>query len=620
MNTDKQGFMNYLKEHTVIGKSLRTWIRPRKISVSICVYLWLILCVSVSLRSDVSAQVRPVYDRGAMGLGQVLKRLNTTASVLMIGAHPDDEDTALLAYLARGENARTAYLSLTRGDGGQNIIGPELGEALGVIRTEELLQARRLDGAEQFFTRAYDYGFSKTLSEAKEKWDEKIVLCDAVRVIREFRPLVVVSQFSGTPADGHGQHQFAGYIAPLAVKAAADASQCSDAGPVWQVKKFYVRHRGQGEPTLRINTGKYDPLLGRSYFEIAMEARSQHRSQDQGVLELKGDQFSGLDLVNGEKVEENIFDGIDNSVKNIPGLTGNSETRFVELASMLKTAISNARSELDVNAPAKILPMLIEGYKLATEAQSATRIPASKAFMGRKLYELAEAIKLAAGIQIDAIADRETVVAGETTSVGVRAFFAEKKNIKAQSVQLIAPENWAVSNTEPPQTSQQGFFRRETGDHAAYFSVTVPVNARPSQPYWLIDLRDGDLFRWYGEPQTKPFQQSMPRAEVKVEVLGTAVVFDVPVEYRYANDTLGEIRRNVDVVPAITVDLDQSLLVIPYSDKPQTRRLVMNLTSHSTKPVSGIASLNLESEMTWKFAPASKPFELTRKGEKLSIP
>src|SRR5215203_2769980 len=178
--------------------------------------LTFVLCICACLRLESHAQIRPVYDQGALGLAQQLKRLSTTASALMIGAHPDDEDSSLLTYLARGENARAAYLSLTRGDGGQNLIGPELGEALGVIRTEELLQARRLDGAQQFFTRAYDYGFSKTLDEAKQKWDEKIILCDVVRVIRSYQPLTVISQFSATPADGHGQHQFAGYIAPFA--------------------------------------------------------------------------------------------------------------------------------------------------------------------------------------------------------------------------------------------------------------------------------------------------------------------------------------------------------------------------------------------------------------------
>src|SRR6188508_2063726 len=200
----------------------------RRLGLVLIILLWLSALMSLA-----PAQVRPVNDYGALGLGHLLNRLNTTASVMMIGAHPDDEDSALLAYLARGENARTAYLSLTRGDGGQNIIGPELFEPLGVIRTEELLQARRLDGAEQYFTRAFDYGFSKTLAEAKEKWDEKVILCDAVRAIRTFRPLVVISRFTGTPADGHGQHQFAGYIAPLAVKAAADPKQCT--GRPWQV-------------------------------------------------------------------------------------------------------------------------------------------------------------------------------------------------------------------------------------------------------------------------------------------------------------------------------------------------------------------------------------------------
>src|SRR6187397_584989 len=149
-------------------------------------------CTLISFQES-SAQVRPVNDYGALGVGHLLRQLQTTASVLMIGAHPDDEDSALLAYLARGENARTAYLSLTRGDGGQNIIGPELFESLGVIRTEELLQARRLDGAEQYFTRAFDFGFSKTRSETAALWNEQAVLEDMVRVIRTFRPLVVYS-------------------------------------------------------------------------------------------------------------------------------------------------------------------------------------------------------------------------------------------------------------------------------------------------------------------------------------------------------------------------------------------------------------------------------------------
>jgi LmbE family N-acetylglucosaminyl deacetylase len=176
-------------------------------------------------RPALDAQVRPIYDYGADGLMQVLEQLQTTASVLHTGAHPDDEDSAFLAREARGDRARVAYLALNRGEGGQNIIGPELFDALGVIRTEELLQARRLDGGQQFFTRTFDYGFSKSRAEAAAKWNEHDVLDDMVRVIRMFRPLVIYSRFTGTPADGHGHHQLAGYLTPLAFKAAGDPKE-----------------------------------------------------------------------------------------------------------------------------------------------------------------------------------------------------------------------------------------------------------------------------------------------------------------------------------------------------------------------------------------------------------
>src|SRR5690606_28656092 len=185
-------------------------------------FLIAIVLASSMVYPPAASQVRPVYDRGATGLGQMLKRLQTTASAMHIGAHPDDEDSGLMAYLARHEQARTAYLSLTRGDGGQNVIGDELSEALGVIRTEELLQARTLDGGEQFFTRAMDYGFSKSRGEAARMWGEREILGDMVRAIRLYRPMVVTSRFSGTAADGHGHHQFAGHLAPLAFRAAGD--------------------------------------------------------------------------------------------------------------------------------------------------------------------------------------------------------------------------------------------------------------------------------------------------------------------------------------------------------------------------------------------------------------
>lgn len=598
-----------------------------RISLFICVHLWLISFCLFAFHGNADAQIRPVYDQGALGLGQLLKRLNTTASALMIGAHPDDEDTALLAYLARGESARTAYLSLTRGDGGQNIIGPELGEALGVIRTEELLQARRLDGAEQYFTRAYDYGFSKTLDEAKQKWDEKIILCDVVRVIRNFRPLVVISQFSGTPADGHGQHQFAGYITPLALKAAADPAQCSDAGPVWQVKKFYVRHgfRASGEPKLRINTGKYDPLLGRSYFEIAMEARSQHKSQEQGVLELKGDQFSGLNLVGSDTKENGIFDGLDISI--------------TQLGSKISNSIAKMLKEYDPGTPEKIVPEVTESYHenragliVLGEAGNVwddgvpytPRDPKDEknrvdilSLVSIKHEEFVEAIRRAAGIRIDALADKETVSSQEIFQVAVKIFYP-RSDIKVVDVTL---EGLPAAKIEVPEVENRSLFRREAASSSSYFRVSVPEGANPTQPFWLRYERKGDLFTWNDRNflPISPFQPPVLTAVVVLDVSGKRLRLSKPVEYRYADDIRGEIRRELNIVPPVSVSLDQDFLIIPHSEKAQARRVMMSIVNNSSNAISGTASLDSASNDGLKILPAAKTFELKSKGEKTVI-
>jgi LmbE family N-acetylglucosaminyl deacetylase len=528
-----------------------------------------------------AAQVRPVNDYGVLGLEQAVKRLNTAGSVMMIGAHPDDEDSALLAYLARGENARTAYLSITRGDGGQNIIGPELFESLGVIRTEELLQARRLDGAEQFFARAYDYGFSKTLAEAKQKWPEDVIKCDIVRAIRLFKPQVVISVWSGTPNDGHGQHQYSGYISPIAVKAAADAGQCTDAGPVWQVLKFYVEARGvsDSQPALRINTGKYDPLLGRSYFEIAMEGRSQHRSQGEGRLEIRGDQFSSLSLVESRvakaEKETSIFDGID------------------------------TRSPLKVPADPPPLSELLGLVKNSS----------MDAFDAR---ELNSAIRDAAGVQIDALAERETVVPGQEFAIAVKVYLRNAPGAKVTSISWPASTGWEVKQAAAPADNNQGFNRRENADFSQYFVVKVPDNAKPTEPYWLEKERSGDMFEWpKSSDQTLPFQPPILSANITVDLNGTSVTFDQPVQFRYADPARGEIRRDINVVPPISVAVAQKLLVVPASPGAQTRQLDVIATKNVCKSIQSDGQLTIRgSSPGWTAEPVASGGDLAKCGDK----
>lgn len=555
-----------------------------KLSLSICIYLW---TISLLGSGNVGhAQVRPVNDYGAIGLAQQLRRLSTTASVMMIGAHPDDEDSALLAYLARGENARTAYLSLTRGDGGQNIIGPELFEPLGVIRTEELLQARRLDGGEQYFARAFDYGFSKTLDEAKSKWPEEVLKCDVVRAIRAFRPLVVISRFSGTPSDGHGQHQFAGYISPIAVKAAGDWNQCKDAGSPWVVKKFY---RSQGfsstdQAALQLNTGKYDALYGRTYFEIAIEGRSQHRSQGEGRIELKGDQFSGLRLQDQPAVqtETSPFDGIDITIAGVASQTSNAEEPFAKRLNALVRQVADVRSKYRVEAPSDIAGDLAAIYKAAVDAQWSTRNPRSKDMMRDLQKKAIDAFRMAAGIQIDLLSDKETVTPGGELVATLRVF-SPMANVTFGKTEIKVPKGYFTFEEAPTANDQQtGQIRRERGRLNELHRIKIPSDAEMTQPYWLRDERKGEMFDWPNiDEQTKPFEPQSVSVELVAKIGEFEVPLFQPLEYRFADPSRGEIRRNVAVVPAVSVEIDRSTLLVPRATAVQDRKLIFRLTNNS---------------------------------------
>jgi LmbE family N-acetylglucosaminyl deacetylase len=264
-------------------------------------------------------------ERGIVASAEAKAAAGVHARVLVIGAHPDDEDTQLIAWLARGHRAETAYLSLTRGDGGQNLIGNELGEALGVIRTEELLAARRIDGAHQYFTRAYDFGFSKTAAESFSHWPRDSVLGDMIKVVRGFRPQIIVSVFSGTPRDGHGQHQVAGILSRVVYDEAADTVRfpASKFGPPWTVSKFYRGARFSREDgTISMNVGEYDPILGRTYAEIAAESRSQHKSQGFGTAPRQGvvmdylrREATRVNASTPPQSERSMFDGVDTARK-----------------------------------------------------------------------------------------------------------------------------------------------------------------------------------------------------------------------------------------------------------------------------------------------------------------
>jgi LmbE family N-acetylglucosaminyl deacetylase len=575
--------------------------------------------------------------------------------VLHTGAHPDDEDSALIARLARGDGARVAYLSLNRGEGGQNRTGPELFDALGVIRTEELLQARRLDGGEQFFARAFDFGFTKTRAEAAQRWHERELLADMVRVIRAYRPLVVVSRWTGTPADDHGQHQYAGYLTPLAVSAAADPEQfpeqlAADLNP-WTVRKFYVSVLSEGNdkaekgaPVVEINTGQFDPLLGRSYFELAMEGRSQHKSQGEGALELRGARTSRLRLVarapdklQHDPHERSVFDGLDTTVRGIARLTQlRSDELNNELADIERDA-ALAAEHFNALDPRTVLSALNAGLAHTRQARARINQLAGQEderreadfLLAQKEREFTEALRLATGARVDALADAETVVAGDTFNVAVRAFVPEELRGRVGALSLRAPAGWRVEETSAPDPKTDASRAaalgtgRETPQRVAYFRVTVPADAPPTQPYWLARPRQGDMYEWTSDdPQTLPFAPPLLTGEATIDA-GASFNITRPVEYRVLDAVRGEVRRDVNVVPPVTVQLDPALVIVPAGARARTQTLTVGVTNNvprsrksSTYPDTPavLARADVRAPAGWRVAQPAEAFALRDAG------
>ncbi|HEY7407884.1 MAG TPA: PIG-L family deacetylase [Gemmatimonadaceae bacterium] len=543
-------------------------------------------------------------ERGAAALGGLVDGLGVSARVLLVAAHPDDEDTALLAWLVHRQHADAAYLSLTRGDGGQNLIGDELGEALGVIRSEELLTARRLDGATQYFTRAYDFGFSKSADETYTHWPKDSVLRDVVTVIRAYRPHIIVAIFSGTPRDGHGHHQVSGILAREAYDAAADTvrfPRSVTAGQgAWAPSKLYLgAYQSRDRATVRFNVGEYDPVLGRSYYEIAMESRSQHKSQAFGRLQRRGTQPHWLMLektrattVANGVAERSPFEGIDTTWARLrPAVATMSRDAAAALDS-LPAAAAAARAALDFRRPATVVPELARVHRLLARVRDA-RItdPDVEASVRSGIARVGRALLEATGVALEATAGRATVARGDSVRVDVTLHARGDVPVTVTSIHVAGPDVSGVAIVPDGKAIIQP-------DSSATWPAQVR-GVRVTQPWWLAHGRRGDLF---DVPRTEVAQAESERptaamARVTLSIDGTIVEASAPVVHRRPDPVRGDVQRPLAVVPPVSVMLERTV-EYARAGVPLERVERVELRSALTTPADVTVTLSAPAGLT----------------------
>ena len=564
--------------------------------------------------------------------------------VLMIGAHPDDEDTELLTILVRGMGAEAAYLSLNRGEGGQNLIGPELGEALGLIRTEELLAARRLDGARQYFTRAYDFGYSKSIDETWQHWPRDTVLKDVIRMVRRFRPQIIVTIFSGTPRDGHGQHQAAGWAAQEAFKVAGDSSRFRELfreeGLVpWRPLKLYRSARfDSAATTLTLNGGVLDPAVGKSFHQIAMAGRSLHRSQDMGQLQRIGPSLVRLALVEDRTPGgAGLFGGVDTTLAAMPLGERRAPGRAAlvyggEPQPALSRYVARVDSVLAAKGnPARRRSLLARAAADLDEAvgQPPRAAPAESGVYYTRGIELEDQLghlNLAAWhlgrVVFDATVNDDRVVPGQMLRWMLSSWNAsDELRIASMHAAECIPlaECHSPDHDSEPRIIQPGQVASDTVDYPV-------LDQPPSAPYFLRLPRDGDLYRWpeersdqtgitgglpYGEPFESPtFLGSVEVNAGASDSLGASRLAEAV--FRFNDQARGEVRRPVTVAPRIDVKLDPATELWPTSSLIP-HRFTVTLTHGAKDTTSGTVALQLP--RGWP-AVKSQKFRFSREDER----
>lgn len=487
-----------------------------------------------------NATAQPLTSKNSDKIFLGLQKLKVLGSVLYIAAHPDDENTRLLTYFSKDKQYRTGYLSLTRGDGGQNLIGDEQGIELGLIRTQELLAARRIDGAQQFFTRAYDFGYSKTSKETLEIWGHDKILSDMVWIIRKFQPEVIITRFPPDERAGHGHHQTSAILAGEAFIAAADIhkypEQFKYGVKPWQAKRLLWNTYNFGNNNtirpnqFKIDVGGYSPLLGESYGEIASLSRSQHKSQGFGVGSQRGTALEFFEQVAGDKVESSLMEGINISWSKING------------GKAIDPLIDSILNQYNFQHPENSVSLLTDLY------QSIKNLPEESLWKEEKLEEVTELIFNCLGIFADATTTTEYAVQQDSLTINCAINQRLHGNAILKSIS-IGSNKISVNKVMKENENTN-------------ITAKILVDKAISQPYWLQNpMQKGSYTvneqQLIGKPQNDPPYV----ATFEIEVNGKLLSLKRPVQYKYTDPVKGEVYEPLVIVPELTVSLDPALLL-----------------------------------------------------------
>ena len=542
--------------------------------------------------SFLNAQDSRLYS--ASEIQQGLDKLNVLGSVLYVAAHPDDENTQIISYFSNEGNFRTAYLSATRGDGGQNLIGPEIQEELGLIRTQELLGARRIDGGEQFFSRASDFGYSKHPDETFEKWDKERILSDFVWVFRKFRPDVIITRFSTEPGITHGHHTASAILAQEAFKLSGNPNAFPDqlkyvdpwqpAKIFWNTSWWFFRGKDESLDTTglsKIDVGGYNPLLGKSYTEISAKSRSMHKSQGFGASGSRGSEFEYLVRIDTVGTGKSIFNGINTSWSRVEG--GEKVSLFI------REAIAN----YDPGQPYEIIEELLLARK------ELLKLP-DQFWKEIKLQEISDLIMAASGTYIEFNSNEESYVAGDSILISAELINRSPVRLSMTSLDFSLWDKSYLFN----------LVLRDNQVNRLNFQMRLPEDISISQPYWLVEDRSLGMFnvsdqKLIGEPEDGP----QISCRVTLKIGEEFIDYVLPVTYKETDPVEGEVYKPVQITPPVMINSSKDVMV--FADN-EHKDVAIRVTA-GKKNIEG--DLYLELPDGWRTFPERHTYKLLDKGE-----